>query len=114
LVDVDYSVADAETSCLRLGHRERDGHCGIAGTTACLQSFGRGQANGMTEAPLKERDSSALLTVRKIVKAANHTQVEVSEREEGRERKESVLEASRSLEHKKDWLHLSSQSLDLR
>jgi hypothetical protein len=40
----------------------------------------------MAEAPLKEGDPSALLTMRKIVKAANYTQVEVSEREKGHER----------------------------
>jgi hypothetical protein len=55
----------------------------------------------VAEAPLKERDPGALLTVRKIVKTANYTQVEVSEREEGHEREKSVLEAGRLLGHKR-------------
>jgi len=110
MVDVDYGIANAEAGGLCLGHRECESHCGIARTTTCLESFRRGQANGMAEGPLKEGDPSVLLTMRKIVQAAYCTQVEVSEREEDHERYKSVLEAGGSLEHKKDWLHLSSQS----
>jgi hypothetical protein len=100
-VDVHDGIADAEARSLRLGHGERDGHCSIAGATTCLHGLRRGQANCVAEAPLKKRDPSALLTVRKIVKTANYTQIEVSEREEGHEREESVLEAGGLLGHKR-------------
>jgi hypothetical protein len=110
MVDVDHRIADVEAGCLCLGHGERDRDCGIAGPTTCLDSLRRGEANRMAEAPLIEGEAGAVVSVGKIVKAVRCTQVEVSEREEGNERKERVLEAGGSLQHKKDWLQSSSQS----
>jgi hypothetical protein len=101
LVDVDDGIADAEAGSLCLRHDECDRHRRIAGTATCLHRLRRGQANCVAEVPLKERGPSALLTVRKIVKTAQYTQIEVSEREEGHEREKSVLEAGGLLEHKR-------------
>jgi hypothetical protein len=86
MINVDDGVADAEASRLRLGHRKRYGNCGVAGTTTCFDGLRRREANRMAEVALKERNSSSLLTVRKIVKAAYSTQIEMSQRKKGHER----------------------------
>jgi hypothetical protein len=101
MVDVDHSIADVEAGRLCLGHGERDGDCGIARTTASLHSLRRGEANRMAEGPLIEGEAGATVSVGKIVKAVHRTQIEVSEREEGHERQERVLETGKSLQHRK-------------
>src|SRR5580704_7889415 len=100
MVDVDYGITGVEAGRLSLGHGERHRNCGVAGLTTCLYSLRRSETNRMAEGPLIEGEAGATVSVGQIVKAVHCTQIEVSEREEGHERQERVLEAGRSLEHR--------------
>ena len=101
MVNVDDGIADAEAGCLRLGHRKGNCDSGIARTAACLHRLRSGEANRVADHALKEGDPSAEGTVCEVVKTICCTQVEVTEREDGHERKKGVPEAGGSLEHRR-------------
>jgi len=114
MIDVDNGIADVQAGSLCFGHDERNSNGGIARVPTCLNSFRSCESNRMTEAPLKEWETGALVAFGKVVYAVPRTHVKMCEREECHEREERVLETGGSLRHKKGWLHGSSQPLSLQ